>query len=84
MNNLEKRVAAIEQRNAKVELDKRWETSITRRASIAVLTYGVVVGYLFAIGKDKPFINALVPVSGFILSTLALGFVRKVWEGNRR
>jgi len=80
MKNIETRVQAIEDRNKRVELDKAWETSWTRRASIAALTYLVVVGYLFATGNDSPLINAIVPVVGFMLSTLALGFIRKLWE----
>lgn len=83
MKDIERRVTAIEQRNAKVELDKHWETSITRRLGIASLTYAVVVAYLIAIENDKPLINGLVPVAGFLLSTLALSFVRTIWEKDR-
>ncbi len=80
MKDLEKRVAAIESRNAKVELDKAWETSWTRRLSIGVLTYLVIVAYLFAINNNSPFINAAVPVVGFLLSTLALSWVKAIWQ----
>lgn len=80
MINLEKRVAAIEARNKKVELDKRWETSLARRSAIALLTYSTVVIFLKIIGNDQPFINALVPMGGFLLSTLALRRVRLIWE----
>lgn len=31
MENMNSRIQKIEERNKKVELDKRWETSITRR-----------------------------------------------------
>ncbi len=80
MKDLEKRIAAIEKRNKKVELDKKWETSFTRRASIALLTYFVIVCYLVVIGNNKPFVNGLVPVAGFLLSTLALRIVRNLWQ----
>lgn len=80
MNTVESRIVAIEKRNAKVEKDKAWETSLTRRVSIATLTYVVVVLFLFAIGNDMPFINGLVPVMGFVLSTLAMDWVRMLWE----
>lgn len=80
MKDLEKRIEAIEKRNKKVELDKAWETSWTRRLSIALLTYGVIVVYLIFIDNEKPFINALVPVVGFILSTLAMSWVKKIWQ----
>jgi len=79
-STIDKRVNAIEERNKKVSLDKRWETSWTRRISIAVLTYLVVLVYLFVIGNVNPWINAIVPPTGFILSTLAMGRIRKVWD----
>lgn len=79
-NDLEKRISEIERRNKKVSLDKKWETSWTRRISIAVLTYVVVLVYLFVIGNDRPWINAFVPPTGFILSTLAVQSIRKIWQ----
>lgn len=80
MQDLEARVAAIEKRNQNVEQDKAWETSWTRRLSIATLTYLVVLGYLFAINNDRPFINAIVPPVGFMLSTLVLKSIRNLWQ----
>lgn len=71
---------AIEDRNQRVELDKARETSWTRKLSIALLTYTVVVVYLFVIHKDQPFINALVPVIGYLLSTLVVKRVRIIWQ----
>ncbi len=82
MRTLEERVAAIETRNKRVELDKKWETSFIRRVSIAVLTYGVVVSYLFVIDNDSPFVNGLVPAAGYVLSTLAIKAVRLRWENH--
>lgn len=78
--SLDARVEAIEKRNKKVELDKKWETSLTRRVSIAMLTYLVVTSYLIATGNDKPFVNGLVPATGFLLSTLALKAIRDTWQ----
>jgi len=79
-NSLEQRVVAVEARNKKVEQDKAWETSWTRRLSIAVFTYAVIVMYLFVINNDSPFINGAVPATGFLLSTLVLRGVRDVWQ----
>jgi hypothetical protein len=80
MGDIEKRLEAIEERNARVEQDKTWETSWTRRTAIAILTYIVVVIYLNIIHNDKPFINAAVPAIGFFLSTLVLKQVRIIWQ----
>ena len=83
--DLEKRVEKIEARNKKVELNKAWETSMTRRICIMVLTYLVVLAYLFLVDKiNNIFLSALVPVIGFTLSTLSLGLVRKAWEKNKK
>ncbi len=79
--DLEKRIEKIEARNKKVELNKAWETSMTRRICIMVLTYIVVVAYSYIIKKfDNIFLSSLVPVIGFTLSTLSLKLVRKIWE----
>ena len=74
------RVEAIENRNTAVTLDKQWETSWTRKLGIIGLTYIVVLIYLFVIGNDNPWINAIVPPVGFLLSTLALGWLRNSWQ----
>lgn len=82
---IEKEINKIKARNARVELDKKWETSWTRRLCICVLTYIVVVIYSFTIQQvSNIFLSSLVPVIGFTLSTLSLGFVRKIWERKNR
>ena len=78
---LEKEIEEIKKRNIRVENDKAWETSFTRKACIAVLTYIVVVSYTFIIKSiDNVFLSSLVPVIGFLLSTLSLKIIRKIWE----
>lgn len=79
MKNTEKRIFAIEQRNRKVELDKAWETSWSRKIIIAILTYITIVLFFFVAELPKPFINSIVPTAGFVLSTLSLPFFRKLW-----
>ena len=80
-DRIENEIKNIKNRNARVELDKRWETSWTRRLCICLLTYIVVVIYSFTIQQiSNVFLSSLVPVIGFTLSTLSLGFVRKIWE----
>jgi hypothetical protein len=83
MKDFEKRLAAIEARNERVELDKAWETSWSRRISIMLLTYLVVVAYLHFVVRIDPWINALVPVLGFLLSTLTLSALKDYWISKR-
>ena len=74
-------ISAIKARNKKVETDKAWETSWTRRIWIAILTYFVVVLYSFIVTRfNNIWLSSIVPVIGFILSTLSLRFVRHIWE----
>lgn len=75
MNNqeLENEIIKIKERNKKVELDKKWETSWTRKICICILTYIVVIIYSFIVRNyDNIFLSSLVPVIGFTLSTVSL------------
>ena len=82
---LENEIIKIKERNKKVELDKAWETSFTRKICICILTYIVVVIYSYLINKiSNIFLSSLVPVIGFTLSTLSLRIVRNVWEKHRK
>lgn len=79
--DLEKEIKDIKERNKRVELDKQWETSWTRKICICALTYIVVIIYSYIVRSyDNIFLSSLVPVIGFTLSTLSLKYVRKIWE----
>ena len=81
MEELKKEIEEIKERNKRVELDKKWETSLTRKICIALLTYIVVICYTSLIDKiNNVVLSSLVPVIGFTLSTLSLSVIRKVWE----
>ena len=77
--NIEEEIKKIQERNKRVELDKAWETSKTRKISIAFLTYFVMVLVMYSLNMDTPFIGAIIPTLGFTLSTFSLGFIKKIW-----
>ena len=77
--NFEKEIRKIQERNKKVELDKAWETSKTRKISIAILTYLVMVLVMYSLEMTAPFIGAIIPTLGFTLSTFSLDFIKKIW-----
>ncbi len=80
---IEEEINNIKERNKRVELDKKWETSLTRKIFIMVLTYIVVIIYSYLVRNyDNIFLSSLVPVIGFTLSTLSLKVIRKIWEKN--
>ena len=84
MEELKEEIEKIKARNKRVELDKTWETSWTRRICICILTYIVVVLYSYMISSiSNIWLSSLVPVIGFALSTLSLKFIRKIWEKNK-
>ncbi len=84
MQNLETRIEIIEKRNRRVELDKAWETSMSRKILIAILTYIVIVIFFWTLDLGNPFINAIVPTIGFLLSTLTLGYFKNIWISKKR
>ena len=78
-------IEQIKARNKRVELDKSWETSWTRKVCIMILTYIVVVIYSIGINHiNNVFLSSVVPVIGFTLSTLSLRLIRKIWEKNKK
>lgn len=82
--NIENEIKKIQDRNKRVELDKAWETSKTRKICIMILTYIIVVIYSYLIKEvNNIFLSSLVPVMGFYLSTLSLKYIRKIWEKKR-
>jgi len=80
LDQLEKRLIRIEQRNQRVESDKTWETSFTRRAILILFTYLSISLYFQAIKITHPWLNAVVPALAFWLSTLTLPFFKQLWQ----
>lgn len=79
LDSLEKEIGAIKARNRRVEKDKAWETSWIRRVAVSIATYVVVLLFFFVIRASQPFISALVPAIGFLLSTLTIDFLKSWW-----
>ncbi len=79
MDKIKEKVESIEERNRRVELDKAWETSFVRRGFIALVTYLIAFWFMWSIGVSDPYLNALVPTGGYILSTLSLPFLKQWW-----
>lgn len=83
---LEIRVADIEavmtrivERNERVEADKAWETSSFRMYSVALITYVITAGVFFALGIGDALLSAVIPMLGFVLSTLTLPLLKEWW-----
>ncbi|MBI2464670.1 hypothetical protein HYV64_00875 [Candidatus Shapirobacteria bacterium] len=84
LEELEKRVKKIESRNQKVEMDKAWETSLTRKVLLIIFTFLSIGLYMNAIGVNNPWQNAVIPSLGFLLSTLSLPFFKRIWINRQK
>jgi hypothetical protein len=84
LQTINTRLEAIEQRNQKVELDKAWETSYTRRFLLIIFTYLAIALYMSTISVPHPWLNAIVPAIGFLLSTLTLPLFKKIWRRRKQ
>ncbi|MEK7514606.1 MAG: hypothetical protein AAB587_02180 [Patescibacteria group bacterium] len=76
-------LAALKERNKRVEQDKAWETSWTRRVFIMALTYAIAAIWLIMIDDTNPYLKAFVPTGGYLLSTISLPILKKWWVGVR-
>lgn len=77
--DLEKEIEKLKERNKRVETDKSWETSLTRKILLAVFTYVSIALYLKFIVGIESWVNAVVPSIGFLLSTLTLSYFKSLW-----
>jgi len=84
IEELKNEIDKIRERNTRVELDKAWETSWTRKIVISILTYIIIVIFFYFAKLQKPFINAVVPTTAFILSTLTVPLFKKWWLRDRQ
>lgn len=82
LEDLQKEIDEIKSRNKRVEADKAWETSWTRRLLVLALTYIVIVIFFFVAKLPDPFANAVVPSVAFLLSTMTVPLFKKWWTRN--
>ena len=83
MEHIEDAVASINERNKRVEADKAWETSFLRRFFIAAITYVFASIFLWSMQESSFFLKAIVPTAGYILSTISLPPLKRIWLKHR-
>lgn len=76
---LETEIAAVKERNARVEADKAWETSRLRVCFLVGVTYAVTSLVFWLIAVPNAPLNALIPALAYYLSTRSLPVVRRWW-----
>jgi len=80
LEELENEIEKLKERNKRVEGNKAWETSWSRKVLLFIFTYLAIGLYINAIGIERPWLNAVIPSFGFLLSTLTLPFFKSLWE----
>jgi hypothetical protein len=78
--SLEREIYEIRERNKRVETEKAWEVSATRKLSISFITYLTVVAFMSINNFPKPWISSLIPVIGYLASTMTLPVIKKMWK----
>ena len=79
IQKLEEEIELINGRNLRVEGDKALELSWARRLFITISAYIIAGVWLVIIHDTFPWLKALVPAVGYLLSTLSLPFIKKWW-----
>lgn len=74
-----KELEAIKERNKRVEAEKAWEISWTRRLFIAAVTYALAGVWLLVINDSYPWLKAFIPAVGYLLSTFSLPLIKNWW-----
>jgi biotin transporter BioY len=77
--NFEQEIQGLKERNIRVEADKAWETSLSRKVLILVTTYVVASLAMYVIGVPNFYLTAIIPTLGFFLSTLSFPFFKRWW-----
>jgi len=83
MDSLEQRIQRIEERNKSVEIEKAWETSWTRTGLVAAFTWITMGVFLSFTDVGSPWLSAIVPALGFVLSSLSMPYLKRVWSRKR-
>jgi len=79
LEEIKEELRKIQARNKRVEENKAWETSLTRKFVLFVITYLVIGLTLTTINNPAPWVNAFIPAIGFFLSTLTLPAIKNYW-----
>ena len=80
---IEAQLQAVLERNRRVEAEKAWEISFTRRGFLFLLTYLIAWFFLAQLDLPSPHFQALIPAGAYMLSTLSLPWLKKLWMNKK-
>ncbi len=79
LDQIQREIEEIQQRNKRVEADKAWELSWMRRILIALSTYILIIIFMYFARLPSPFANAVVPATAYLVSMSAMPYFKKWW-----
>lgn len=79
IKQLEEEIQKIKERNKRVEADKAWEVSWSRKVVIAGVTYTAIALFLLATNFENPWEGAIIPTLGFLLANMTIPFFKNLW-----
>jgi hypothetical protein len=79
MQRVEDSIEAIMARNKRVEAEKAWEVSLTRRGFLSMLIYLTTALFLWIMNEVQFLILPLIPAIGYLFSTLTLPPLKRWW-----
>lgn len=84
LQNIQRELETIKERNKRVEADKAWELSWTRKILVALFTYILIVLFMVLAHLSSPFINAIVPSVAYLISMSAMPYLKKWWLSRKK
>lgn len=79
IQDLENEIQKIKERNIRVEAEKAWEVSWSRKVVIAGVTYIAIALFLLVTNFEKPWESAIIPTIGFLLANMSIPFFKNLW-----
>ncbi len=79
IQDLEKEIQKIKDRNQRVEADKAWEISWSRKIVIALVTYIAIALFLSLTNMQNPWEGAIIPTVGFLLANMSIPLFKNLW-----
>lgn len=81
---LQAEIEQIKSRNKRVELEKKRETSVARKLWIAIITYVLLGGYMYFLGQQRWYLDAIVPTVWFVLWWMWIKRAKNIWIRNHK
>lgn len=80
IHQLQTAIDALREELKEEKKHQQFHSSWTRTITITLITYVTLGIYMTILGVKYPYYSAVIPATGFYLSTLSLSPIRNVWR----